>query len=241
VVTGTAKNDRVTAGRTYTDPSTNPRHMPLADGKYGVEVRAIGLKGDITRRFEVEIRDGTTVEKQVDFSTGEISIGVTRNGELSDAVYKVYVAGTRREVASGRTYASASSNPAVVKITSGEYDVEVGSVEIEGRPWQALGRVTAQPRGRSDASHDFSSGTLKIGVVRGGELVDAVIGIYKKDGEAARGRTYTNPKTNPRSFVLLPGKYRVDIREIRGDQREITVTVGKEELVERTVDLAEGD
>ena len=57
------------------------------------------------------------MEKEVDFSTGELVVGAKRNGELSDATYRVKVAGTGEAAAQGRTYTSAKSNPAVVKIT----------------------------------------------------------------------------------------------------------------------------
>ena len=115
-----------------------------------------------------------------------------------------------------------------------------GSMEIKSRPWVELGEVTVEPGGSGAVSHDFSSGTLEVGTARAGELVDSTLEIFNlATGEAAvRGRTYTSANTNPNSFILEPGEYRVTVREIRGERREFTVTVVKGETVERIVDPA---
>ncbi len=232
----------VAGSRTYRSPETNPRSIPLPDGKFDVKVQAMGMKGDIVRRFEIEIADGSAVEKEVDFSTGEIVIGVTRNGELSDATFNVMVAGTRQEAARGRTYTSAKHNPAVVKITAGNYDVEIGSVEIKGAKRQSLGRVTVEPRGRAELSHDFKSGTLRVGAVREGQLADATVNVVNiETGKpVGQGRTYTSEKSNPKTFTLEPGRYRVTVRVVKPkglpDQKlEVTVEAGK--TVEQMADF----
>ncbi len=242
-VTDSASGEDVAGGRTYASPDTNPRLIPLADGSYNVKVIATGMKGDIRRSFEgIEIKDGSRVEKVVDFSTGELTIGVTRNGALSDATYQVYVAGTGDEVAVGRTYVGERTNPATVRITAGNYDVEIGSVEISGKPTQRFAGVAVEPGGRAERSHDFASGTLKVGAVASGELVDATT--YIKDLETGRavgqGRTYTSEKSNPKTFELSPGKYQVQVKAVRlegNPKREIEVTVEAGETVEHMVDF----
>ncbi len=238
VVTG---EDAGTA-RTYASAETNPRLIPLSDGRYQVHVTAVGIRGNTQRELEVEIADGGLVERTVDFSTGELVIGTTRNGERSDAVYEVRVPDGGGEAASGRTYVSESSNPASVRITSGTYEVSIGSVEISGRPRVGLGMVTIEPGGRAELSHDWESGTLTIGTARDGTLVDATLSVVDAatGTSVGQGRTYTNPASNPKSFIVEPGEYRVTVREIRGDRRQITVTVGKGEVIERTVDPAGG-
>jgi len=228
----------IAVSRTYSSPDTNPRSIPLPDGRYDVTVRAVGLKGDVERHFEIAIEEGSAVEKKVDYSTGEISIGVTRNGELSDAVYKVYVAGTREEVASGRTYAKASSNPKTLKITAGRYEIEVGSVELSDRPTAKLGSVELPPGGREELQHAFENGTLTIGAMRGSELADAVVNVYRGGEEVARARTYKKANSNPKSFTLSPGEYRVVAKEIGGEERELSVTLTAGGTVEETVDFA---
>jgi len=230
---------RVAASRTYGSPTTNPRTIPLPDGTYQVSARAIGLAGDTQRHFEIEITDGATVEKELDFSTGEVAIGVTRNGQLSDALYTLRPAGSSEVASSGRTYRGPSSNPARVRITAGSYDVEIGSVEISGRPRVSLGRITVEPRGHTELRHEFESGELRIGAVRAGELVDATVGIYDGKTEVARGRTYKAPTSNPKTFTVLPGQYRVELSEIRGEKRQFEVTVPAGGEVEKIVDLGQ--
>jgi Ca-activated chloride channel family protein len=230
-------------GRTYADEGTNPRIIPLPDGRFAVEVKAVGIKGDVTRQFDVEIVDGETVEHIIDYSTGEISIGVTRNGELSDAVYKVRVPETDEEAASGRTYVSTSSNPGKVRITSGTYEISVGSVEISSAPWEDLGQVKVEPGGTVAVSHNWETGVLKVGAVRGTELVDATLGVIDVETgkSVGKGRTYTSDTSNPKAFILPPGQYRLDVREIRGERREVTVTVSHGEETVEMVEMAGGD
>ncbi len=236
-----ATGEQVAGSRTYSSPETNPRSIPLPDGKFDVKVTAVGLEGDIYRRFEIEIADGSAVEKEVDFTTGEIAIGVTRNGELSDATYNVMVAGTRESVAGGRTYTQSSHNPSVVKITAGSYDVEIGSVEIKGKK-QPLGQVTVEPGGRTEISHDFKSGTLSVGAVQGSVLVDATLNVINLEtGKSAGGaRTYTSESSNPKTFILEPGRYRIDVRAVRPKglpPKQLEVTIEAEATVEKTVDF----
>ena len=237
-VTSADTGEDAGGGRTYADPDTNPRAIPLPDGRFDVRVLAMGIKGDTERRFTIEIVDGSTVEKEVDYSTGTVSIGVTRNGELSDAVYRVSVPSTGEEVAAGRTYTGAKSNPASVRIVSGTYEVSVGSVEISSRPWVSLGEVTVEPEGTVEVSHEFVSGTLELGASRDGELVDATLRIRSvASGDAVgQGRTYTSETSNPKTFVLTPGDYEVTVSEIRGEKRTLQVTVPEAETVRLMVD-----
>lgn len=215
--------------RTYDREKTNPSSIPLSDGRYDVTVRAVGMKGDLERTFEIEIAEGSTVEKTVDFSTGELRIGVKRNGALSDAVYKVYAAGTNEEMASGRTYTSETRNPAKVRLTTGRYDVKVHILEVANKPWIELGTVEVEPRGQHEAHHAFESGSLAIGALRGTERTDALVYVIDAaNGKSvAQARTYTGPSSNPKVFELLPGRYLVRSRTVgkNGIEKETEVAI----------------
>ena len=241
-VTDAETGEEMGGGRTYASPDTNPRLIPLPDGRFNVRVRAVGFRGDTQRMFTIEIVDGGLVEEVADFSTGELSIGVTRNGELSDAVYKVNLPGGGAQIASGRTYTRAGTNPAKERITAGTYEVGVKSVEISGGPLAQLGEVTIEPGGSVALEHDWQSGTLKVGAARGGELVDATLHIKSLEtGKAVgQGRTYTSDRSNPKTFVLLPGDYQVTVKEIRGERLTIELSLAAGETVERMVDPAGG-
>lgn len=236
-VSDAGSGEQVAGSRTYAHPDTNPRSIPLPDGEFEVKATAVGLRGDVVRRFSIEISDGSTVEKELDFSTGELAIRVTRNGEPSDVVYHVYTVGDRQQVAQGRTYTSSDHNPAVVRITSGEYEIDLGSVEISGKPEHDLGRVVVEPGGRIELAHDFKSGTLNVKAARGDTLVDAIVSVVDADsGEArARARTYTSSSSNPKVFTLEPGRYRVTVSAVKPKdlgQRELEVTVTAGETAE---------
>jgi Ca-activated chloride channel family protein len=234
----TVAGERVVEGRTYAAAETNPRSLPLSNGRYRVTAEALGIEGDVRRDFEIEIVDGATVERELDFSSGELAIGVTRNGALSDAVYRVLVASTGEAAAQGRSYAKVSSNPALLRLTAGRYAVEVQSVEIEGGPVEELGELTIEPRRRVERAHDFASGGLAVGAERRGELVDAVVHVLTTSGvRVAQARTYARPQSNPTRFVLPPGEYRIEVQEIRGAKKTISLTVSAGRTAEHVVEL----
>ena len=92
-------------------------------------------------------------------------------------------------------------------------------------------------------AHGFQSGTLKVGAVRDGGLVDATLKIHSvvTGNQVGAGRTYTQATSNPKSFLLEPGEYRVTVKEIRGESRRVTVRVAKAETVEIMVDPSGSD
>jgi Ca-activated chloride channel homolog len=234
VATDAATGKEAGSGRTYTAASTNPRVLPLPAGTYNVVVRAVGIRGDVRQNFDgVVLKAGETVEKIADFSTGELSVLVTRNGELSDATVSVYEPGTRKQVSGGRTYRAATSNPKIVSLTAGTYDVAVASVERVQPGIERFEGVTIQPGERLELKHDYVSGVLSVGAKNGAELIDAVVTIYAA-GERAQlvgGRTYTAATSNPKAFVLSPGIYRVVAAPIRlagnpKQEKQVEVTAG---------------
>ena len=202
---------------------------------------AIGLKGEPRQEFDIEIADGNRIEKVVDFSSGEVVVGVTRNGQLSDATVAILSAGTTTRVSGGRTYTSDRHNPSTYRLTAGVYDVEVGAIEISGKPIHRWEGLVVEPGGRIEVAHDFVSGALAVGVRRDGELADATLNVVNlaTGKSVAGGRTYVNEKSNPKRFILEPGEYRIDVREVRGEKArtEITVTVPAGGGVAETVDF----
>ncbi len=233
----------VSFSRTYRSPATNPRTVPLEDGTYDVRVRALELRGNTEQAFQLTITDGGIVQREVDFSSGEIAIEVLRNGELSDATVNVYSAGTTDRVAGGRSYTREASNPAVYRLTPGVYDIAVGSVEISGRPSERIESIVVQPGERTAQRVSWDSGVLRIGARDGADLVDAVVNVRDASGqEVARGRTYTSDSSNPNDWVLLPGIFTATVREVGGERRErrFEITLGVGDTAERIIDFAAG-
>jgi Ca-activated chloride channel family protein len=241
-----AAGEQIAGGRTYANAQTNPRVLPLPAGKYMVTATAVGLSGSAAQTFEVEIPAGGTVERVADFSSGEIAVGVIRNGALSDATVKVLQAGTQTQVAASRTYTAASSNPKIFEITPGSYDIEIASVEVANKATglHRFENVEVKPSERLTLTHEFASGVLSVGVVNGAALIDAVISVRAagQTREVAGGRSYTAAATNPKKFELTPGNYTVIVTPVRmtgNPKREFTIEVVAGQTAERKVDFAQ--
>ena len=230
-------------GRTYSSAATNPRYIALPPGTYRIDVDAIRMRGNVQQSVEnIAIIEGDTTHKVIDFSTGELAVTITRNGELSDASVRVYHAGTNEQVAAGRTYRGAKTNPRKFRITPGKYDVKIKALEINSGPEMLFQNVAIAARQNAEISHDFETGTLKVGAQHGGALVDAVVKVIHVDtGEqVGQGRTYTSEKTNPRTFELAPGTYRVELHAIKlpgGPKKNLNLTVAAGKTTTGTVEF----
>ena len=237
---GEAKETAV--ARTYEKESTNPRLMQLQAGLYRAEVTALPLDGDPMLAFDsLDVKPNDTLYLEVDFSEGTVEVLVTRNGELSDAVVHVYKPGATKTSAKGRSYTKSTSNPAIYRILPGTYYVELGSVEINGRPSVKLDAQVLKGGETISFAHDFKSGELSVGARKGEILVDAVVHVYsKKTGKiVTQGRTYCTEKSNPRMFTLEPGQYKVDVKPLTPKglpTKAFEIEVKAKKKVERTVE-----
>jgi hypothetical protein len=187
---------------------------------------------------------GKAIEKVADFSTGELSVHVLRNGQLSDATVAVYQPGTKTQVAGGRTYRAASSNPKIITLTPGAYDIAVGSVEMANPATRRFENVAVKPGERVELKHEYQSGNLRVGARNGTELIDATVAVYLpgQQMQVAGGRTYTEPQTNPKEFILVPGVYRVAVAPVRPPgkaKKELQVQVAAGQTVEQTADFSQ--
>jgi len=240
-VIDTHTGKQIAGGRTYEAAETNPRLLRLPSGTYDVQVRALGLTGDPQQNFKgVTLAKGQTVERIVDFSSGSLAVHVLRNGELSDATVTVFATGTRTQVAGGRSYRAATSNPKVFDITPGVYDVQVGSVEIAGGAVQRFEKVEVKAGERAERKVEYQSGELLIGAKQGANLVDATVTVRSAGNrqEVAGGRTYTAASSNPKQFTLPPGRYVVSVAPVRPaglGKKEVEVEVVAGKAVEQTV------
>ena len=233
----------VAGGRTYNVAATNPRKLPVVAGTYDVVVSAVGLRGEVSQTFKgVVIAKAVTVERVVDFSAGEVAIHVLRNGELSDATIAIFQPGTRTQVAGGRSYRDAKTNPAVFAVTTGAYDIQVGSVEIEGADARRFEKVEVKAGERVERKVEYQSGDVLIGARQAGKLVDVTLAVRAPGNrqQIAAGRTYVAPNTNPKRFVLLPGRYVVTLAPVRGTglaPKDIELEVAAGQTVERIVEF----
>ena len=231
--------EQVAGGRTYTSVDTNPRRIALDDGSYQATVTAVGISGKSRYEFEFAIVDGNAVERSFDFSSGEIAVLVTRNGQLGDATVRVLASGERKQVAAGRTYVAPSSNPRVMTVPAGTYDIELKSVELKGQAEHRFEGIVVSGGERTEVQHDYASGSLRVTVKRDGALIDATVQVYDTDGGSVVGRrVYSDPSRNPVSFELSPGQYLLRINEQRGERRELRTEVLATETAEIDFDFA---
>lgn len=205
-------------GRTYDRPETNPRVVLLPAGTYRAQVEAIRLDGRPQQEFtNLVIAPEDTLFLNADFSTSDMEILVTRNGDLSDATVRVLKAGSTEVVAQGRSYDSPAHNPKKFRLAPGKYDIEIASVEISGKPEMRFVNQSLAQGAPLALKAEFSSGQLQVGARQGTALVDAVVTVIsKKSGKnVASGRTYQSDTSNPKSFTLEPGEYEVQLDSVK--------------------------
>jgi Ca-activated chloride channel family protein len=109
--------------RTYGDVKA----VELNPGTYDIVVKAMKLKGtDIEQRVEDIVVEGNTAKAFThNFSSGTLLIGAKSGATLVDATVNIYDKNTGKNVAGGRTYTAATSNPKKFQLTPGTYEVEV--------------------------------------------------------------------------------------------------------------------
>ncbi|MEZ4887996.1 MAG: VWA domain-containing protein [Chitinophagales bacterium] len=230
----------VGGGRTYDSENSNPTKILLEPGKYRIKATLIKARGVVIEIPDIVIPEEGIVEKEVDFSTGKISIGITNNGDLWDSTVKVVNVVTGENVAGGRSYTSPNSNPAVYEIPPGTYDVTVRGISIEGMDHtHKIENVVVKPSETSKVAHDYQTGVFFIKVMHNGELLDATTNVIHLESRTSVGgsRTYTSESSNPRKFILNPGKYQVKVRpvKIKADYQTLDFTIEAGQTVNKTM------
>ncbi|GJM16227.1 MAG: hypothetical protein DHS20C13_15540 [Thermodesulfobacteriota bacterium] len=247
ILTNTTTGEELKGQRTYTKPTTNPRIISLPDGVYDLEIKPQGMKGVQSKSISgIEIKEGEVIEKEIYFGFGELSIKVVRNEKLMDSTVHIINPDTEERVAQGRTYSKSTSNPIVMKLDPGVYDVEITALEIATSPKQTFSDIEIVSGEIVEKVVDYSSGTLKVGALKGEKLHDAVVRIIDSSTEeqVAQGRTYTGSKSNPKTFELPPGIYNVIVEPlgIKGvsPQAFDNIEVKAGEIVEDTAQFSGG-
>ena len=231
--------DKIAAGgRTYTSSSHNPLVQEMTPGFYDVTVTALQMSGsELTKQFHnVEIKARETIKLSHDFSTGEISVMTTNNGELWDCVVNVVPAGGGKSVTGGRTYSSGSSNPMIKTLTPGTYDVICKATKMSGAAWEhTISNVVVEPQKKTEVMHDYASGIVTLSGTRDGQLWDSMVSITQNGKNVTGGRTYT---AEPKSFTLTTGVYQVSISPLKLDApgHEFTITVTKGASIVKVAD-----
>jgi Ca-activated chloride channel family protein len=93
----------------------------------------------------------------------------------------------------------------------------------------------------------LTGGYLSVKATIDNKLIDATIKVYpsgQKD-PVASGRTYAGPETNPRTLLLAPGTYELEVAPVRMDgdpiQRLIGLTIAMNDTLFREVNFTKGN
>jgi len=213
--------------------------VPLEPGRYTATISALTIRDARREVFEFTVTQDEIVEHQVDFSSGDLFVGVQHNGELGDAVIRI-TNDAGKQVAASRSYTETKTNPKGFRLRPGAYRVNVSSVEIKGKPEKTFD-VVLEAGKKVELEHRFKSGQIDIEVASGEALEDAVVTVRRRGErqELAKRRSRANARNNPVSFVLEPGDYDIAVKQLQAErgQRQLTLTVTAGETISRRVDF----
>jgi Ca-activated chloride channel family protein len=226
----------VAAARTYGD--TVLLYVP--PGLYEMKVRPLeGTDLAATVLSGIESRRDRVVHRDVSFSSGILQLTTQNNAEGWDAVVKIRASGSAKISAGGRTYGETKT----FEMDPGTYDVELQAMHIQGaKATHNIDGVVVVADSTHQLVHNFVSGELLVGVQSGGALVDATVNIADpvSGSSVAAGRTYTSASSNPKKFVLSPGKYTVTLTalgEYKGAKKTISVEVKGAGKVQKIIEF----
>ncbi len=165
-----------------------------------------------------------TVEEPVK-EGGYLSVKVTQNGNLLDAMVKVFKKGEKKDLLSGRTYSGKETNPRVLLLPAGDYEAEVMAIPLDGKPTQRLTELKIAMNDTLVKEVDFAKGTFEILVTRNGALSDATIRLLKSGTKeaVAQGRSYRDADHNPARYQVLPGLYDIEISSVEIEDRPVVL------------------
>lgn len=161
-----------------------------------------------------------------------LSVKATLEGKLTDASVRVIQKGNPKDIANGRTYESSETNPRLLQIPAGTYDVTVEALSIESRPTHKFEALVIKANDTLDKEVSFDQGSVEILVTRNGELSDATIQLFAVEtGKLVTAtRSYNRKETNPSRLNVPPGNYNLVISsvEIQGkpEKKFENITLG---------------
>ncbi|MFD2824212.1 VWA domain-containing protein [Lacinutrix iliipiscaria] len=199
-------NDVIDGSRTYRDSAW----IYLPPGKYDIDIVPLENSKIKGTSITLDIKKDEIKHETISFDGGKINIITLNNNEGWDCTSTVK-SQDGKAVGHSRTY----GRPQVVEVNPGTYDIEIVALRMNGLETKyTIEDVLVESGKTIDATHNFKTGIAKLGVQENGKLVDVVVNIYSLDKTIfiAGGRSYTTSSSNPREFILNPGKYAVKLR-----------------------------
>jgi Ca-activated chloride channel family protein len=219
--------------RTYRDTGD----VFLSDGNYTMWIRALENTDlePITVAFMV--KDGKSEVQIVSFDAGILKVTTTNNGLGWDAMVKVKDPISNKVIAQTRTYGRTKE----MQVPPGAYNLTFEALTIKGDSAKGQQNNLRVVGGESNViNFDFPSGKAMIGVKSGNELVDAAVNFKSmiSNAHVAGSRTYTSAASNPKEFILSPGKYLVTIQTLgaqKGHKQQFEIEVQAGKTVEKMI------
>lgn len=227
--------EHVDGTRTYKDTS----FLFLPSGKYDLTVAPLEGSDVSEVTIVVESIEGKFGHETISFDGGKIKVATFNNDEGCDAVVRVFDTKTGKRAAQTRTYGQMQE----LEINPGTYDVTFGALKMNGIAIShKIENVIVEAGKTINLEHRFLTGVARVGAKSNSGLVDAVVQIKElHSGEnVAQSRTYVNESSNPKSFILNPGTYEVQLKALgdhKGKQQSFTMTVKEGETVEKLVNF----
>lgn len=220
--------------RTYKDSA----FFYLPPDTYTFEVKPLE-QSDVNALLFSDIRSFSDKmeHKTFSFDASKITISTFNNSEGWDALVHIYPIGQKKSVASGRTYGKQT----VFEINPGMYDIEMQAMVIEGSSiTHRIENVEIKAGENKQIKKIYESGILMVTVKSAAGLVDALLKITDINSKeiVSNRRTYTNANSNPKKFILNPGKYEIYVKglgDFEGKVETITVDIKPGESMEKTV------
>lgn len=201
--------EEVAVGRTYGDTLS----LYLPPKRYDLLAKPIGGSAvNVMTINNVESLENEIVHQDIIFDAGFMEIQTFNNRVPWDASVRVLKKG--KFVATTRTYAKSRA----IEINPGTYDVSINAMKVEGEVKKIIiENVMIKANETTRVEHNFLTGTLQVGVNSAGVLVDATVRIFDKitGKSVVTARTYESADSNPKSFLLTEGAYRVEIKALK--------------------------
>ena len=188
----------------------------------------------------------TAVEIPAELPVGKLSVKVIAEGKLQDSMLILTNTNTGEALKGQRTYSSSNTNPRVISLPDGIYDLEISPMGMKGVESRKISGIEIKEGEVVEKEVNFGFGELSIKVVRNDKLMDSTVHVYKLDTEevVAKGRTYNSSNNNPIVIKLDPGVYDVEIKALEIETSPLqtlkSVEVLSGEIVEKVVDYSSG-
>ncbi|PZX55841.1 vWA domain-containing protein [Algoriphagus chordae] len=201
--------NKVSLKRTYRDTVL----ITLPEGKHDLIITA--LENTDLQPIQisgVSADPSEIVYQEISFDGGKMAWTITNNGKPWDTLIRIFEAGTKKQVAAGRSYGEEEE----FELNPGLYDVELLAFVISGEKSIRKEKIEIKAGEKLELTHDYKTGIAKIGASHSSDLLDAtvVIKIASTKENVSGMRTYTSESSNPREFILTPGEYEVTVTAV---------------------------